>query len=1378
MWQGGAANNWTTPANWIPNGVPGLTVNSAVFSGGGNPSVSLSPAVPNTTLNVNQISFTGAVSYNVQLTNGVNMVLNAQGITNQSAVPQTFTIPDSTVHFELANTSTIVGNVIFNTAAHIKFGNTSDAGTQATFNNTSTDFTFDDFSSADRATINNQGSVGFLVAATAGNSVINNSGLVFFFPLATHAANATINNSGAVDFFQLASGDNAKIFSNGGTLNIVNLTSKGTTLGFITGSGLVELGAENLNLVGASDGSTFNSLLSATITGVGGSLTMSSAGSLLTLTGTNTYTGGTFLDAGTVSVFKESNLGDPSGALTFNGGTLETTASFATGRAITLNTAATIINAGSTILTVASSISGSGALIKGGPGELLLIANNSYTGGTTIAAGALQLGNGGTTGSVIGNIVDNGNLIFNRSDNFGFNSVISGNGIVTQSGPGLLTLTNTNSYSGGTVINAGILAISRDNNLGNPSGGLTFNGGALETTSSFVTARAIALDGAGTIVTDGATTLTLAGNISGSGSLIKGGLGELLLVNNNTYTGGTTIASGTLQLGNGGNSGSVIGNIVDNGSLVFNRSDNIAFNGVISGSGILTQLGPGVLTLTGANTYSGGTIIDAGTVSVSSDNNLGAPSGGLIFNGGALENTASFVTGRPITLNNSGTIVDDGSTTLTVAGIIGGGGALIKGGPGELLLINNNTYTGGTTITAGTLQLGNGGNTGSVIGDIVDNGKLVFNRSDYINFNGVISGAGIVTQLGPGGVTLTNTNSYSGGTIIEGGILAVYSDANLGASSGGITFGGGVLETKSTFTTSRSITLDGPGAISVDPSTTLTAGGPISGTGSLSKDGTGTLVLTGFNTYSGGTLLDAGALVVGSSRALGAGNMNVNAGTLSAIGTLAINVGGNYTQLAPGALYLNVTGKNPGQYNTVNIGGNASLNGTLALINFNYVPQAGDRLTLATTGGTVSGRFIRFGNPYTLRPGITAIELLYLRQNVFLQFLNASIPPNIPKVPAFPTSPLSPTTPLGTLIPVIEGLPAENFAASVGGLASLFEISFSGANIQKLNLEDRLDDIRAGSRGFTSNMKINTPPPSEGKEVEGKGVVDGKSSKEVLPAPMAPTPQNRWGVWVTGFGDFVSVDSEADRIGYNFTTGGVSLGVDYRVTDSFVIGAMFNYAHTWDNIQGGEYADVDTGRGGIYATYFVRGFYIDGGAYGGYNSYDTSRPSLGTAKGSTDGEEYSLFASTGYDFHFGQLSIGPVGSIQYTNVYINGFSEQGGFEPLQVHSETKESLRTDLGARMWYVWNVGRIAVVPALKAVWEHEFKYSDLPITANVVGFPGESATYLGPHEGQDSAVINAGVGIQWTPRISTYVNYAGQLGRERYQSNAVLGGIRFSF
>jgi outer membrane autotransporter protein len=98
--------------------------------------------------------------------------------------------------------------------------------------------------------------------------------------------------------------------------------------------------------------------------------------------------------------------------------------------------------------------------------------------------------------------------------------------------------------------------------------------------------------------------------------------------------------------------------------------------------------------------------------------------------------------------------------------------------------------------------------------------------------------------------------------------------------------------------------------------------------------------------------------------------------------------------------------------------------------------------------------------------------------------------------------------------------------------------------------------------------------------------------------------------------------------------------------------------------------------------------------------------------------------------------------------------------------------------RAYYIWQIGKVVVEPSLRAAWEHEYKYSDLPITAGFAGIPGPSATFFGPSEGHDSAIVSAGVSVQWTPTIEAYVNYDGQLGRDRYDSNAVTGGVRISF
>jgi outer membrane autotransporter protein len=354
-------------------------------------------------------------------------------------------------------------------------------------------------------------------------------------------------------------------------------------------------------------------------------------------------------------------------------------------------------------------------------------------------------------------------------------------------------------------------------------------------------------------------------------------------------------------------------------------------------------------------------------------------------------------------------------------------------------------------------------------------------------------------------------------------------------------------------------------------------------------------------------------------------------------------------------------------------------------------------------------------------------------------------------------------------------LPADFEKFSPEGLSAFYEIGFSNANIQRLNLEGRFDDLHGGSNGFSSNMKVN----GASVNLEDRADADGKSSKAVVEPILQHGPENRWGVWVTGFGDFVSVDAEGNSKGYDFTTGGVSLGIDYRITDQLAIGVMGDYSHTWTSLQPNGHIDVDSGRGGLYATWSNRGLYFNGAVYGGYNTYDSSRSNFGgLATGSTEGTEWSTFISGGYDFHFGPLTVGPIAALQYTDVHVDGFSERGSLAPLAIHSDSEESLRSDLGFRAFYQWQLGKVMIEPSLKATWEHEYKYSALPITAGFAGIPGPSATFFGPSEGHDSAVVSAGVSVQWTPALTTYVNYDGQLGRDNYNSNAVTGGVRVSF
>jgi autotransporter-associated beta strand protein len=192
------------------------------------------------------------------------------------------------------------------------------------------------------------------------------------------------------------------------------------------------------------------------------------------------------------------------------------------------------------------------------------------------------------------------------------------------------------------------------------------------------------------------------------------------------------------------------------------------FSGAINGAGQLELL-DGVNILTGANTYTGGTRIDVGaTLQLGSGGATGSVNGDITDNG-------SLVINR--------------SNVYEYGGIISGNGSLTQSGPGTLVLTGNNLYTGGTAIASGAaLQLGNGGASGSVVGDITDNGTLIFNRSGSLNVAGTISGAGAVQQNGSGTTTLSAVNTYTGGTTVNAGTLNV-----TGSIAGTVDVVGGVL---------------------------------------------------------------------------------------------------------------------------------------------------------------------------------------------------------------------------------------------------------------------------------------------------------------------------------------------------------------------------------------------------------------------------------------------------------------------------------------------------------------------------------------------------------------------------------------------------------
>lgn len=366
-------------------------------------------------------------------------------------------------------------------------------------------------------------------------------------------------------------------------------------------------------------------------------------------------------------------------------------------------------------MNVKSVIAGTNGLTKYGPGTLVLENNNTYSGGTTNLIGTLQVGNGGTAGTLgDGAVLNNGTLIFKRSDTYTITNQISGSGDVQQTGSGTIKLTADNTYSGGTTISSGTLQVGDGGTSGSLGSGNVTNNGTLAFNRS--------------------DAITVANLITGSGNLQQLGSNTLTLTADNTYTGTTTISSnGTVQVGNGGTSGSLgTGAVVNSGALVFNRSDSLTVSNNISGTGNLTNAGSGTTILAGNNTYSGLTVISAGTLQVG--------------NGGS---TGTLGTNDVI---NNGALAFNRTNDLTVANRISGSGRLTHAGSGLLTLSGTNTYSGGTTVNGGgTLQLLNGQALGS--GDFnLANGRL--QAASLLSTGLVVNIGGNYTQGADGSLQL------------------------------------------------------------------------------------------------------------------------------------------------------------------------------------------------------------------------------------------------------------------------------------------------------------------------------------------------------------------------------------------------------------------------------------------------------------------------------------------------------------------------------------------------------------------------------------------------------------------------------------------------
>ncbi len=824
---------------------------------------------------------------------------------------------------------------------------------------------------------NNGANIASLVKSGTGTWIVSGSSNTF-------TGNTKVNQGTLKLTNNLAIQNSAFDTSGAGTLDLTDAGINTLTIGGLTGSNILALPV-NVTSLTLNPGSGATVTYAGNLTGgpVGLTLTKTGAGVQI-LSGSSNYDGLTTVGVGVLGVGHNNALGTTTGATTvsngaqlqlqngvtvtgetvtiggtgpgtgngaFNGGL--STAGGATaewaGTVIFGDSSARIGSGTNGTLTVSGAVQGSGTnqtlnigAGAGGSGTVILSATagtNSYTGPTLIARGTLKLGATDTlpTGTILdvdyanagenatfdingfnqtiaglqrsntgggagGSFVTNSSttsavLTVNTGTAYTYSGQVTGNLGLTQSGTGSLTLTASNTYSGATTVNNGTLNV---NGSLVSSGSTTVNGGTLNVNGS--------IDAASTVSVAGGATLRGSGVVSGTATILDGGLVTAgfngagnLTIGNLVFSG-----SGTVNVtGNGAVPGSVLnvtgalttaGNIVITASNAFGWTNDTPYDlitwGSILGTGT-SSFTPTSITVLNLNprqsaappTFSGTSVIL--TISgytpkwTGADNSdwvvgsTGTSSNWVLVGSGTANGTATdYISGDAVLFND-----DAGNTTVNISAAdvtpvnttfnttngytlqssggfgIAGSGVLNKGDGGTLTITSSNSYTGATTINAGILQIGDGTTDGSIASSasINNNGTLTYNLVGSQSYANAITGAtGLLIKNGGGTLTLSGTNSYGGGTIINTGTLVAASANALGT--------GGVTNDATLDLTAGAVTYSGL-------STSLSGTGTVNVTLGV---GTGSTILNG--NYSAFT----GIWNVGVGAGAGAGKVQMN----------------------------------------------------------------------------------------------------------------------------------------------------------------------------------------------------------------------------------------------------------------------------------------------------------------------------------------------------------------------------------------------------------------------------------------------------------------------------------------------------------------------
>ncbi|CAN7657421.1 autotransporter domain-containing protein [Bosea sp. LjRoot9] len=1138
-----------------------------------------------------------------------------------------------------------------------------------------------------------------------------------------------------------------------GTVTVTGTGSRWINI-FDLGVGLAGTGVlrvENGGVVESSIGRI------GTITTGNGTVTVTGAGSRWTTSSeiiiADAGTGSLIIENG--GVVSSGQTSNRSGTIGYSAGGSGTVSVTGAGSSWTLSRDLAVGRQGSGGLTVSNggTVSNRAGIIgqmAGGSGAVTVTgAGSTWTNSTTLSVGAagsgtLTIAAGGKVSATVTTLA------------------------ASAGSSGTLTLSGTSASGRGALETGQVVK-------GAGTATLTLDGGILRATrneADFLSGFSALTLGAGGVVLDSnGFSLGVSTGFSGTGGLTKSGSGTLILTSANSYSGATSVADGTLYV-NGSQALSAasdytiaIGTLLDvNDGLGIVTTGSIAgagqirieqdstletgatnastsFTGVIYDAGALRKVGTGTLTLTGENTYSGGTTIAGGAISIDRESNLGAFTGALTLDGGVLRVTGTTLTGliRNIVFGAAGGGFDiaDAGNTFTVTQSFAGAGSFSKAGAGTLVLAGTQSYSGATTVTGGILRAGQAGSFSSASAFTVSAGATL----DLAGFNqsiGSLTGAGTVT-LSAAALTTGSDNS----------------------------------------------------------STTFS--GAISGSGGLTKTGSGTFTLSGTNSYTGTTIVTAGKLVINGSLA---STVALTGGTLGGSGTIGGVTIGNGATIAPGNSIgtLSVAGNvafatgsiyqleinAAGQSDRIAASGTATISGgTVALVPATGTYAAATRYTILTAGGGVTGQFAAVTLNFAfLTPALsydaTSVTLTMTRNDTAFgpgtagaSFVAQTRNQGFIAVAA---------ERLGVGTSVYDAL----ISATVAQARAGFDLLSGEAHAQAVSVaisESAL--LREAILGRLRGPLLTAP----GGQVAAAFSADLPGRKDAVTLP-SPRFEQRYAFWGEALGGQANSDGDGNAASLSRRSGGAVLGADMLLYDtgsrSLRLGIAGGYTQSrFDLDARRSTGTLDSGHAALYAGARFGALRLDAGvAYSRSESDIRRQVAIGSfgdiLRSQRPGAVTQAFAELGYTVAWPGDGVGknlafePFAQLALLRVSSEATTEQGGAAALRLFSSEQTLGFSTLGLRA-----EAQVSATPFFARAmlgWRHGF--GELTPQA-VTAFAGGTTQARVFAARLDRDALAAEAGLDWRASSATTLGltYAATLG-ERSRDHALKGRIDVRF